>query len=161
MATEAQIIANRTFKPNLVKIREICGYFFYKTNPICKMPKMNVNKVLTKDYENVRLTLHPKNKPNQTQFKPKTNPILKMRKMNVNKVLTRDYEENSPGWLRENKPNSNRSLAQIPTGKLLRIPKAGTQFPQRDIFSGNYAKLNRSSDIFTALLDTGKESSKC
>ncbi len=38
-----------------------------KTKPISKMLKMNVNKVLTRDYENKRLR-PPKNKPNQTQF---------------------------------------------------------------------------------------------
>jgi len=32
--------------------------------------QMNVNKVLTKGYENVRLHRREKNKPNQTQFHP-------------------------------------------------------------------------------------------
>jgi len=35
--------------------------------------QMNVNKVLTKDYENVRLHRRGKNKPNQTQSKNQTN----------------------------------------------------------------------------------------
>ncbi len=40
------------------------------TNPITEMLKMNVNKVLTKDYENKRLHRRAENKPKQTQFKP-------------------------------------------------------------------------------------------
>jgi len=56
------------------KIRNF-DLLFCKTNPICKMPELNVSYCLTKDYENARLHTHPKNKPNQTQFKPKTNPI--------------------------------------------------------------------------------------
>jgi len=32
--------------------------------------QMNVSKVLTKDYENVRLRRRGENKPNQTQFHP-------------------------------------------------------------------------------------------
>ena len=42
----------------------------FKTNPITKRPKMNINKVLTKGYENIRPRSRGKNKPNQTQFKP-------------------------------------------------------------------------------------------
>ncbi len=39
-----------------------------KTNPISEMLKMNITKVLTKDYENERLFRCAENKPNQTQF---------------------------------------------------------------------------------------------
>ena len=35
-----------------------------QTNPISEKPKMNVNKVLTKDYENQPLRRLPENKPN-------------------------------------------------------------------------------------------------
>ena len=76
----------------------------------------------------------------QTQNKPNSNPISKMPKMNVSFCLTRDYGKNSPGWLTKTNPiqtqfKSKRSLplpdcckAQIPTGKLLGIPKPGTNF---------------------------------
>jgi hypothetical protein len=47
--------------------------FLCKTNPISWKPKMNVNKVLTRDYENETLGRRGKNKPNQTQ----SNPISK------------------------------------------------------------------------------------
>ncbi|MHC4559146.1 MAG: hypothetical protein ACYS80_17795 [Planctomycetota bacterium] len=39
-----------------------------KTNPITKRKEMNVNKVLTKDYENKHLFRRAENKPKQTQF---------------------------------------------------------------------------------------------
>ena len=46
-------------------------YFLSKTNPITKRDKMNINKVLTKDYENKRLFRRPENKPNSN---PISNP---------------------------------------------------------------------------------------
>ena len=36
---------------------------------------MNVNTVITKDYENKTLGEHGKNKPNSNPIKPNTNPI--------------------------------------------------------------------------------------
>ncbi len=52
-----------------------------KTNPIIKRLKMNINKVLTKDYENKRLHRRAENKPKQTQlttrfFPPQARTIL-------------------------------------------------------------------------------------
>jgi hypothetical protein len=44
-----------------------------KTNPISGKPKMNINTVNTKGYENNRLRSRGENKPNQTQF---YNPAL-------------------------------------------------------------------------------------
>ena len=38
--------------------------------------QMNVNKVLTKDYENARLGRRFKNKPNQTQFQTHLHPKI-------------------------------------------------------------------------------------
>ena len=192
MATEAQIIANRTFKPNLVKIREICGYFFYKTNPICQKSQMDLTSFNTGKYAKLDTWSDGKNKPKQTQFKPNS----QNEKMLVAKVLTRNYENarlHSRPKTNPIKPNSNRSRAQVPAGKLPAIFEPGTQKstknapnrpliqsrnhligalfveiipmyrlnPSTTIFSVNCAKFNRSSDIFIALLDTGKESSKC
>jgi len=42
--------------------------YFMQNKPNLLNVQMNVNKVLTKDYENVRLHRRPENKPNQTQF---------------------------------------------------------------------------------------------
>ena len=68
---------------------------------------MNVNKVLTKDYENKTLGERGKKQsqtnPNKAKFKKA--------KMNVNKVLTKDYENKSHFWVKakqtQYKPNTN------------------------------------------------------
>jgi hypothetical protein len=65
--------------------------------------QMNVNKALTKDYENRTLGERGKNKANS---KPNKANFQKAQ-MNVNKVLTRDYENKSNWALCENKANSN------------------------------------------------------
>jgi len=64
--------------------------------------QMNVNKVLTKDYENKTLSGSGKNKANS---KPNKANLLNAQ-MNVNKVLTKDYENKSNCALAENEPNS-------------------------------------------------------
>ena len=68
---------------------------------------MNVNKVLTKNYDKKDTWSIRKNEPKRTQNEPK----FKKAKMNVNKVLTRDYENISNWAICENEPNlSRRSL---------------------------------------------------
>ena len=65
--------------------------------------QMNVNKVLTKDYENKTLGGCGKNKPNSKPNKAN----FRIAKMSINKVLTKDYE-NEPLFRRgKNKPNTN------------------------------------------------------
>jgi hypothetical protein len=41
-----------------------------QTNPICRMPKMSVNSILTKDYERNDIFAIPENKPNSNPIKP-------------------------------------------------------------------------------------------
>jgi hypothetical protein len=41
-----------------------------QTNPICRMPKMSVNSILTKDYERNDIFAIPENKPNSNPNKP-------------------------------------------------------------------------------------------
>ena len=68
--------------------------------------QMNVNKVLTKDYEKRTLGGVGKTNPKRTQ----TNPIkanLQNAQMNINKVLTKDYERKLNWALYENEPNTN------------------------------------------------------
>ncbi len=62
-------------KSNVKKTNPIQTQFkanLTQTNPIQtqfqKRPKMNVNKVLTRDYEEKRSSRREENKPNQTQF---------------------------------------------------------------------------------------------
>jgi len=45
-----------------------------QNKPNFRKSQMNVNKVLTKDYENKTLGERGKNKPNSNPIKPKTNP---------------------------------------------------------------------------------------
>jgi len=63
-----------------------------QNKPKSRKAKMNVNKVLTRDYENnsnCKLCENKaKTKPKQTQ----TNPIPERPKMNVTSILTKDYE---------------------------------------------------------------------
>ena len=65
--------------------------------------QMNVNKVLTRDYE--KKTLGERGKK-QSQTNPNKANFQKA-KMNVNKVLTKDYENMSNWAICQNKPNSN------------------------------------------------------
>jgi len=64
--------------------------------------QMNVNKVLTKDYENIANWKVRKNKPNS---KPNKANFQKA-KMNVTTFLTKEYENISNWTLFENKPNT-------------------------------------------------------
>ena len=64
--------------------------------------QMNVNKVITEDYENKTLSRSGKNKPNSNPNKAN----LRKAKMNVNFYSTKDYENIANCKLCENKPNS-------------------------------------------------------
>ena len=64
--------------------------------------QMNVNKVLTKDYENKTLSGSGKNKANSKPNKAN----LQKAQINVTKVLTKEYENISNCTLAENKPNT-------------------------------------------------------
>jgi len=68
---------------------------------------MNVNTVLTKDYENVHLRRAGETNPKQTQYKPKTNPIPEKPKMKLNSYSTKDYERNDIFAVPENKAKTN------------------------------------------------------
>ena len=59
--TKSNIKKTNPIKPNLARSNPIQSQFQ-------KRPKMNVNKVSTRDYENIRLHRRAENKPNQTQF---------------------------------------------------------------------------------------------
>ncbi len=60
----------------------------FKTKPIYRIPKMNVNSVKTKDYENKRLCALRKTNP----IKPKTNPI----KPNFKRKKEKDFTAKAP-----------------------------------------------------------------
>ncbi|MFB0552050.1 MAG: hypothetical protein ACETWQ_01945 [Phycisphaerae bacterium] len=62
---------------------------------------MNVNSLLTTDYENKSNWTLGQNKPNSNPIKPN---FLKA-KMNVNSLITKDYRKNDDFVVRINKPN--------------------------------------------------------
>jgi len=65
--------------------------------------QMNVNSILTKDYERNDIFAVRKNKANSNPIKPN----LRNAKMNVNSLITKDYRKKDDFAVRKNKPNSN------------------------------------------------------
>ena len=85
--------------------------------------QMNVNKVLTKDYENISNCSLAENKANS---KPNKANLLNDQ-MNVNKVLTRDYENKRLCRRGENKANTKPIQTQTkPTCRGVASGEAGS-----------------------------------
>ena len=81
-----------------------------QNEPNFRKSQMNVNKVLTKDYEEKTLGEHGKNEPKTNPIRSQTNPIkanFQKAKMNINNVLTKDYNNMSNWAIFENEPNTN------------------------------------------------------
>jgi hypothetical protein len=70
--------------------------------------QMNVNAVMTKDYENKSNWNLVKTKPIQSQYKANTNPISERPKMNENLFATKVYENITTFRLEKNKPNQTQ-----------------------------------------------------
>jgi len=118
-----------TTKKELRKINS-----FLQNKPNSPKSQINVNKVLTRDYENVHLTPRPKTnpiKPNSKPISPKTKPIS---------------PETNPI-----KPNAN---SQIPTGKLQRISKPGTNFEGKKM---QFDKTNETRLISALITQLAKQ----
>ncbi len=81
---------------------------------------MNVNTIITKDYENKPIGNLVKTKPKQTQYKANTNPIPEKPKMNVTSILTKDYENERLRRAGKTKPIQTQSN---PTGLQNTSPK--------------------------------------
>ncbi len=62
---------------------------------------MNVNSLITMNYENISNWTIGQNKPNSNPIKPN----LQKAKMNVNLTLTKDYRKKDDFVVRINKPN--------------------------------------------------------
>ena len=88
---------------------------FIQNKPNFKNDQINVNKVLERDYENIRLHRSPK----RTQFKPNSNPIYEMPKMNVSSSIRKDYENICLYKRGKIKPNSNPKQTQFQTLRTL------------------------------------------
>ncbi len=80
---------------------------FMQNKPNLPKAQMNVNTVITKDYENKRLCRCVKTNPIQTQYKAKTNPIPEKPKMNENLFATKVYENITTFRPQKNKANTN------------------------------------------------------
>ncbi len=72
-----------------------------QNKPNFRKAKMNVNSLITTDYENKWQRRVRKNKPNSNPIKPN----FKKAKMNVNLTLTKDYRKKDDFVVRINKPN--------------------------------------------------------
>ena len=107
MATKptcSELVESKTHTPTIITILVALhlsrvlyksANHFMNTNPICRNAKMNITKVLTRNYENQPLSDMPKTNPIQTQLNPiKANfkPNLLNAQMTITKVLTKDYE---------------------------------------------------------------------
>jgi len=73
--------------------------------------QMNINTIITKDYENKRLCRCVKTKPIQTQYKAKTNPIPEKPKMKLNSYSTKDYENKPPSSPKKTNPKQTQLVA--------------------------------------------------
>jgi len=71
---------------------------------------MNVNSLITIDYENKSNWTLGENKPNSNPIKPNSNPISKIPKMNVNIYYTREYNNKTAFRRGKNKPNFKPNL---------------------------------------------------
>ncbi|MFH1883930.1 MAG: hypothetical protein ABIL62_14630 [Planctomycetota bacterium] len=64
---------------------------------------MNVNSLITMNYENISDWTLGQNKPNSNPIKPN----FRKAQMNVNSFITKDYRKNDDFAVQKNKPNSN------------------------------------------------------
>ncbi|GAI37054.1 unnamed protein product, partial [marine sediment metagenome] len=79
--------------------------------------QMNVNKAITRDYENETLGKRGKNKPNTNPIQSQTNPISEKAKMNVTSIITKGYE-NKPRFRAkakqtQYKPNQTQPVVSL------------------------------------------------
>ena len=115
---------------------------FMQNKPNLLDAQMNVNKVLTREYENETLSRSGKNKANTNPIKPN----LLNAQMNVNKVLTKYYENESLHRRGKNKPNTNPKQTQ---SKPISPPPINTQSKtcQKPIMKSPAKILAKSREI--------------
>jgi hypothetical protein len=65
---------------------------------------MNVNSLITIDYENKSEWTIGQNKPNSNPIKPNCQKA----KMNINSLITKDYRKNDDFTVQKNKPNFSK-----------------------------------------------------
>jgi len=76
---------------------------FMQNKPNFQKAQMNVNSLITMDYEKISDWTLGQNKPNSNPIKPN----FQKAQMNVNSLITKDYRKKDDFIVRKNKPNSN------------------------------------------------------
>jgi len=91
--------------------------FFMQNKPNFQKAQMNVNTVLTMDYDKKDTWWSGKNKPNSKPIQSQTNPIYEKQKMNVSYIITKGYENKSHFWVKakqtQYKPNQTQFRRQM------------------------------------------------
>ena len=104
-----------------------------QNEPKFRKSQMNVNKVLTTDYEKMDTWLSRKNEPKTNPNEPKS----KKAKMNVTNYITMDYRKNDAFAVRKNKPNSNPIQTQ--TNPISEKPKMNATFCLTKVYENESA----------------------
>ncbi len=111
-----ELIINRLYSVICPLSSVFCLLFFYicrepstnhllfmQNKPNFRKAQMNVNSLITMNYENISDWTIGQSKPNSNPIKPN----CKKAKMNVNLTLTKDYRKNDDFAVQQNKSNSN------------------------------------------------------
>jgi hypothetical protein len=83
-----------------------------QNEPKFRKSQMNVNRVLTRDYDKLDTWSIRKNEPKRTQTNPKrtqNEPKFKKAKMNATSIITKGYENKSNWAICENEPNQSQN----------------------------------------------------
>jgi len=91
-----------------------------QNKPNFQKAQMNVNMVLTVDYEKKTLGESGKNKPNTKPIQTQTNPISEEAKMNVSYIITKGYE-NKPRFRAKAKQTQFKPNQTQPVVSLLAL----------------------------------------
>jgi len=76
-----------------------------QNKPNFQKSQMNLNSLLTKDYENKSNWTLGESKPNSKPIKPN----FKKAKMNINSIITKHYRKKDDFEVRINKPNFKKA----------------------------------------------------
>jgi hypothetical protein len=130
---------------------------FLQNEPKFRKVKLNVNKVLTSDYEQLDTWSIRKNEPKRTQNEPKFKKV----KMNVTPIITVDYENKSNWAICENEAKTNPIQTQfnpisapkmLPRMKINTRPNTLAHYPGFRFFAADHGpNLSCFEDILFAL----------
>ena len=160
---------------------------FLQNEPKFRKSQMNVNKVLTMNYEKYDTwwtgTKRTQTNPNEPKFKigkmnansivtkdyenicpcgapknkPKTNPIPQKAKMRLNSILTKDYEDQPPGGSKSNQAVLGRACPACPERSRGDRPVVSNVEPSRRVET--YSKKSLDAERFSAKIQPNSHSS--